>query len=191
MSFPTAVETMRAGGSINAGILHYLNFTSGAKRVWHGFGTLRTSDGLSWDGVGDVVTIEGGGQQAGVVASNMTLTVAANSDLLTDDIVAAALDSETEVYGRLYYMGLQFFDQDWQPVDPYRVIYVGVMDRMTFKRTADLRQIVLNVESQFVRRRTARIETFSYTDQQSKYVADKAFEFVSGNAAKNPIWPKY
>jgi len=191
MRFPTAVTTMRAGGKLNAGVLHYMNFSSGLKRVWHGFGTLRTTDGAMWDGVGDVVTIDGGGQQSGVVASNMTLTVAATSDLLTDEIVAAALASETEVYGRLYYMAIQFFDEDWQPVDTYRVVYVGTMDRMTFKRNADLRQITLNVESPFVRRRTPRLETFSDRDQRAKFPTDEAFEFISGNAAKNPIWPKY
>jgi len=156
MRFPDAIATMKAGGRINAAILHYLGFTSGAMRVWQGFGSIETADGLTWNGIGDVVTVDGGGQQAGLVANNITLTLAAGSDDLTDDLVQKAIASEAEVYGRRYFMAVQFMDGGWQPVDTYRAIYVGVMDRMTFKRSADLRQITLNVESPFVRRRTPR-----------------------------------
>lgn len=191
MRFPEAIATMKAGGTINASVLHFLDFTSGAMRVWHGFGPLVTADGHTWSGIGEVVSIEGGGQQAGVVATNLTLTLAADSDLVTDDMVARALASETEVYGRRYYMALQFFNEAWQPVDSYRVVYVGVMDRMTFKRNRDLRQITLNVESPFVRRRTPRLQTFSDRDQRSRYPTDKGLEFISSLKDKTVTWPKF
>lgn len=191
MRFPAAIAHMRAGGTINANVLHYLGFASGAMRVWHGFGPLVTTDGRTWDGIGDVVTIEGGGQQQGVVATNLTLTLAAGSDLLTDDLIAKALDSENEVYGRRYFMAVQFFDEAWQPVDDYRAIYVGAMDRMSFKRSADVRQIVLNIESAFVRRRTPRLQMFSDRDQKSKYPTDKGLEFMSSLKNKTVTWPKF
>jgi hypothetical protein len=189
--FPEAIALMRAGGTLNAGVLHFMDFTSGAMRTWNGFGDLVTSDGASWRGLGDVVSIEGGGQQAGVVATNMTLALAADSDLLTDDMVSRALNSETEVYGRRYFMGIQFFDEDWQPVDDYRVIFVGVMDRMTFRRTVEQRQIALNVESPFVRRRTPRLQTLSDRDQKSRFPDDHGLEFVSSLKSKTVKWPKF
>lgn len=191
MRFPAAIAHMRAGGTLNANVLHYLGFTSEPKRVWHGFGELVTPDGRAWQGVGEVVSIEGGGQQQGVVATNMTLTLAAGSDLLTDELIATALDSEDEVYGRLYFQAIQFFDEDWQPVDDYRAIYVGAMDRMSFKRSSTLRQIILNIESAFVRRRTPRLQMFSDRDQKSRFANDRGLEFMSSLKNKTVLWPKF
>jgi hypothetical protein len=191
MRFPEAIAHMRAGGTINASVLHYLGFASQPMRVWHGAGELVTPDGYRWQGIGDVVSIEGGGQQLGVVATNLTLTMAASSDLMTDDMIARALESEAEVYGRRYFMAIQFFNEHWQPVDAYRAVYVGVMDRMTFKRSPGLRQITLNIESPFVRRRTPRLQTFSDRDQKSRFANDKGLEFISSLKDKTVIWPKF
>ena len=191
MKFPAAIAAMERDGSINAGILHYLAFKQNAHYLWMGSGPLTTADGNVWDGIGDIVTIEGGGQQAGFVASNLTLTLAAGADIITDDLVQAAINSESVVYGRRYVMYLQFFDADWQPVDGYKAIYSGVMDRMTFRHSADLRELTLNIESPFVRRRAPRLETFSYTAQRSKYPDDLGLEFISGLKNKTVKWPDY
>lgn len=191
MRMPDAVDVLRRGGSLNAGVLCYFGFASGAQRVSLGAGDVTTHDGARWRGIGDVVSIEGGGQQAGVVATNMTLTLAASSDDLTDDVIARALDSEHEIYGRTFFMALQFFDAAWQPVDAYRVVYVGFMDRMSFRRTAGLRQVELNIESPFVRRRTPRLQTFSDRDQRRRYPGDRGLEFLSSLKDKSVTWPKY
>jgi len=191
MRFPEAIAVMRAGGRINAGVLHFMDFKDDPRRAWMGRGPLVTYDGKTWDGIGDVVTVSGGGQQVGVVANNMTLTFAASEDVITDDLVAKAIDSEAQVFGRRYLMAVQFFDEDWQPVDQYRVIYAGVMDRMSFRHSASERILTLNIESPFVRRRTPRLETFSDRDQKSKYPNDKALEFISSLKDKTVLWPKY
>ena len=191
MRFPESIATMRAGGRINAGVLHFMDFADDPTYLWMGFGDLVTTNGLLWRGMGDAVTIEGGGQQIGVVANNLSITLAGSSDVITDDFTAKALESETQVYGRRYRMYIQFFTEDWQPADSYRTIYVGVMDRMTFKRSADLRQITLNIESPFVRRRVPRLELFSDRDQKSKYPTDRALEFMSDLKQKSVDWPKY
>lgn len=193
MRFPGAIAAMRAGGTINAAVLHFLDFKDGAMHAWNGFGDMVTRDGQLWRGIGDVVAIEGGGQQTGVVANNVTLTLSAPSDQFTDEMNQRAINSENQVYGRRYIMAVQFCDADWQPVDDYRSIYVGVMDRMTFRRNYNegTSQISLNVESPFVRRRVARPALFSDRDQRAQYNADRGLEFVSGLANKTIKWPKY
>jgi hypothetical protein len=191
MRLPETIAVMRAGGRINAGILHFMDFKDDPHYCWMGFGDLVTKDGITWKGIGDVVSMEGGGQQAGIIANNLTLTLAGSSDLITDEMIARALDSENQVYGRRYFTAIQFFTEDWQPTDSYRVIYVGVMDRMSFKRSATQREISLNIESPFVRRRVPRLELFTDRDQRSKYPDDLMFEFISGLRDKAVQWPKF
>lgn len=191
MILPETIAAMKRDGAINAGILHYLAFKGNATYLWMGSGPLKTADKIVWTGIGEAVTVEGGGQQAGFVANNLTLTLAASEDVITDELVAAAINSETQVYGRRYVMYLQFFDAEWQPTDNYRAIYSGVMDRMSFKHSADLRQLILNVESPFVRRRSPRLETFSFTAQKSKFPDDMMLEFMSDLKNKTVRWPDY
>jgi hypothetical protein len=190
MRMPEAVALMRAGGELNIAVLHTLEFADGTEYVWQGVGPL-VAGGITYQGIGDVVNVDGTGQQAGVVAGNLTITLAGASDLLTDPLLIRVMEQQTLVKGRRYVMGLQFCDEGWQPVDTARIVYVGVMDQMTVKWTPDLRQVILNVESPFVRRRVPRLETFSDRDQKSKFPTDKGLENVSGLKDKIVKWPKY
>ena len=187
MKMPEAIALMRAGGTLNVAVLHYLNFADGAAYLWQGFGPL-TTQGITYQGIGDVVSVEGMAQQAGVVATNLTITLAAGSDLLTDPLLTRVLSQQSLVKGREYQMSLQFCDEKWQPVDTPRVVFVGAMDQMQIKRTPETRQVILNVESFFVRRRVPRLETFSDRDQKSKYPNDKGMEFQSGLKNKIVTW---
>jgi hypothetical protein len=136
---------MRRTGHINASVLSYLNFKNDPHFLWMGTGDLKSLDGQVWKGIGDIVAMQGGGQQVGLIANNMTLTLAGNSDLLTDDLISKTLDTANQVYGRRYFAAIQFFDEKWQPVDSYRVFYVGVMDKMTYRKNVSQRSISLNI----------------------------------------------
>jgi hypothetical protein len=117
--------------------------------------------------------------------------VAARSDQLTDKIIQAAINSENEVYGRRYFQAVQYFDEAMQPVGQFILVFVGIMDRMSVRQSADTRSITLNVESPLVRRRTARVSYFSDVDQRRRDPTDRAFEFISTLANKSVSWPKY
>ena len=41
MRFPAAIAAMRAGGTINAAVLHFLDFKDAALFAWNGFGVKR------------------------------------------------------------------------------------------------------------------------------------------------------
>ncbi len=189
MRFPAAIDLMRRNGRINVAILHFLDFADGPAYVWQGYGRMKVGN-VTYSGLGEVVGVDGGGQQAGIVANNLTLTLAAGSDQLTDPLLVRVLGQQSLVKGRRYKMALQFCDDNWQPVDSTRVVYVGVMDQMTVKRAIESRQITLNVESPFVRRRVPRLQLFSVRDQQSKYPADRGLEFISQLENKIVTWPK-
>jgi hypothetical protein len=191
MKFPEIIAHMAAGGKISAAKLHFLDFLNNRQWVWEGFGPLTTYDGQEWQGVGDVVSTEGGGYQAGTIAGNLKVSVAARSDQLTDKIIQAAINSENEVYGRRYFQAVQYFDEAMQPVGQFILVFVGIMDRMSVRQSADTRSITLNVESPLVRRRTARVSYFSDVDQRRRDPTDRAFEFISTLANKSVSWPKY
>lgn len=186
MRFPETIAVMRQGGSIKAALLIFMDFKDDPRRVWTGFGDLKTVDGAVWSGIGDVVSIEGGGAQSGAVAGNMTLTIPA-----TDEMVAKALASEAQVYGRRIYTAVQFFTEDWQPTDSFRVVFSGVMDRMNFNLSSDRQTISLNAESPFVRRRTERLIVGSDRDRRARFPNDRMFEFVSTLVNKTVTWPRF
>ncbi len=191
MRFPDLVQAMAEGGRITAAKLHYFDFKDAPVWAWEGFGPLRTYDNQLWQGIGDVVSTEGGGYQAGIVAANLQVNIATSVDGLPDEIVQAALNSESQVYGRRYFQAVQYFDDDLNIIGQFIALFVGVMDRMTFKQSADIRQITLNVESPLVRRRTARVQYFSDVDQRKRDADDRAFEFISALRDKTVSWPKY
>jgi hypothetical protein len=188
---PSVLSYIRDHGKINLARLHFMDFRFDPMRAWEGFGRLATIDGQVWDGVGDVVTVSGGGYQSGLSATNMVVTVAAGADVLSDPIITAALKSESRVYGRRYIQYLQFFNEDWQPVDRPKPVFVGVMDRMSFSYTADQRQVILNIETPFVRRRTPRTDYFSGPSQKKRDANDTFLDGLSALRDKTVTWPDY
>jgi hypothetical protein len=187
MRFPTAIAAMRDGGSIRAAILVRLDFKTAPKAVHLGNGNIITLDGTVWTGLGDVISIEGGGQAAGMVAPQMIFTVPATREMLD-----LADDTANEVYGRFIGVALQFIDENWQAVDSPRVIFTGIMDHMRSQigrnGTASLKLIA---ESPFVRRATAIVKSFTDADHQAQYPGDRFFEFVPGLKDKKLAWPVF
>lgn len=193
MKFPAAIAQMKATGKINVATLYTFEFASGIARMWSGIGDLVGIDAHTYAGCGDLVSVEGGGQQTGFVAPSMTLTLAGDSDLITDTLTQRIINSESEVYGRWFRMALQFFGEDWQPLDAPLYIYAGVMDRMEYTRdgVAGTRAIKLIVESPFVRRRTPRVMMWTDKDQKRRDPTDRLLEFLSGLQNATVTWPKY
>lgn len=193
MKFPAAIAQMKATGKINVATLYTFEFASGTARMWSGIGDLVGTDGHTYSGCGDLVSVEGGGQQTGFVAPSMTLTLAGDSDLITDTLTQRIINSESEVYGRWFRMALQFFGEDWQPLDAPLYIYAGIMDRMEYNRdgVAGSRAIKLIVESPFVRRRTPRVKMWTDKDQKRLDPTDRLLEFLSGLQNATVTWPKY
>ena len=191
MKFPDVVHVMRQGGRIVAQRLHYFDFASGPVHAWEGFGEFVSVDGRTWKGAGPVVRVEGGGYASGLAANNLKLTVAISKDDISDAIIRAATNSNSDVYGRRYFTAVQFFDDQGQPLDNYHPYFIGVMDRMTYRATATTREITLNVEGPFVRKKTPRLLYFTDRDQRRRKANDGFLQFISTLQSKAVTWPKY
>jgi len=191
MKMPDVIAAMRAEGRINAGRLVYFGFANDPYFCFMGFGNVTTTDGQLWKGLGDAVTIDGIGQVAGTVANNVTVRLAHSSEVITDPMIQKTINAPSLVKGRRFFTAVQFFDRAWQPVGKYLTTYVGIMDKMTVHSGGDLREIILNVESPLVRRRTPRPSNFDDRDQKYLYPNDRAFEFISGLKEKVVQWPRF
>lgn len=191
MKFPALMAEMRAGGRIVAQRLHYFDFADGVVQAWEGFGEFTSTDGRVWKGAGPVVRVEGGSYSSGLVSNNMKLTVAIEKDTISDAIINAAINSHSVVKGRRYFSAIQFFDDNLQPLDAYYPYFIGVMDRMTYRATATTREITLNVEGPFVRKKTPRLVYFTDRDQRRRKADDGFLQFVSTLQSKAVTWPKY
>ncbi len=191
MKFPETINALREGRRVAVQRLHYFDFASGPVHAWEGFGDFISHDNRTWTGAGPVVRVEGGGYSSGLTAQNMKLTVAIEKDDVSDRIVQAAINSESEIYGRRYFAAFQFFDDEQQRLDAYFPYFVGVMDRMVYRATATTREITLNVEGPLVRKKTPRLMYFTDRDQRRRKANDGFLQFISTLASKGVTWPKY
>jgi hypothetical protein len=190
--FPEVIATMRAGGRITVARLHYFDFASGPVRLWEGFGPLTTvSTGEVWQGDGKVLRIEGGGQASGLFSANMKLSVALDENANTDPIVKAVLSAQSEIYGRRYFCALQFFNEAQRSVDGYKPYFVGAMDSVSYKATATTREVTLNIEGPFVRKKNPRVTYFSDRDHKRRAPDDDFLSRISRLQTKTIQWPKY
>lgn len=191
MMFPETMQAMREGRRVSVQRLHYFDFKSGPVHAWEGFGDFISHDGRTWTGAGPVVRVEGGGYSSGLAAGNLKLTVSIERDDVSDQIINAAINSQEEVYGRRYFTAFQFFDDDLQKLDPYRPYFIGVMDRMTYRATAVTRELTLNIEGPFVRKKTPRLMYFTDRDQRRRKSNDGFLQYISTLQSKAVTWPKY
>lgn len=188
MNLPeTMLAAAATNGAIRAGLLVFMDFVDEPMWAWLGNFDLTTTDGRIWKGIGDVVSVEGGGQSLGMVAPSMSFTIAA-----TEEMLALAKESRNRVYGRRIRVAIQFFDEDWQTLDQPQVWFSGVMDHMRIKFAQGGQHLItLLAESPFVRRKTPRILPLTDAAQKERYPGDRGLEFVAGLKDKTVNWPVF
>jgi hypothetical protein len=173
MIIPKALALMRAEGRLNVSVLIFMDFVGDPHYMWMGAGNITTPDGQIWKGIGEVVAIKGGAQGVGLSANNATLTITA-----TDDMITKALAATDQVYNRVMFLAVQFFDKDWQPIDAYQIRSLLVMDQFTFAMTKDSATLTLNCEHPFIRRRTPNYRNYSSADQNKVFPNDRLFDGI-------------
>lgn len=184
-------ELLRTG-KIAEAVLCWMDFATGAKRWWAGFGPLEHA-GHIWDGVGDVISISDLSTDYQMSADPVTLSLAA-----TPEMVAAAIASKTAVRGRQIVIYSQLFatvkidenewaaDQPpapvgpWQPLGQPMALFSGTMGPMTrTKRGPGDRQLSLQCEGLWARRNAPPRGLLTDRDQQARTPGDKGLERVA------------
>lgn len=193
MDFPETIEAQIAGRAVRMACLMRFDFLSGTGRYWMGFGPLVTNDAQTWMGANNMASIGEITSSVNGTAPEQTFTLSG----IDAAFVASAKSDPTEYYGRLCFIYLQFFDEDWQPLDnPFAVWWGRMYSLAVAEGPADSgegfeRTITLSAESPFASRRRPRYGYYTDRDQQSRFPGDLACERTAGMQSKLVIFPDY
>lgn len=186
MSLPTEASATILAREAPIAFLVELAFVSATKRVWTGFGRLRTSDAREWDGLGEVISIDGLGGALSGTAPAGKLSVSGVSEAVLDK----AIGEVAEFKDRAVAFYLQpFADRALYgaPV-PYGL---RIMKNMEVTRSAGIRTIAINHEGPYAGRRRPAAGWYSDRDQQKRFAGDLACQRTAFLLYQQEIWPKF
>lgn len=178
-------------GSIAEAVLCWMDFGSGAKRWWAGFGQLDHA-GHTWLGIGDLFGISDLTTDYAISANAVTFSLTA-----TPEMLALAKASKSQVKGRAVVVYSQLFStlaQDpavgpWQPKGSPMALFSGVMGPMTREKNGPSdRRLSLQCEGIWTRRGAPPRGLLTDRDQQARHPNDKGLERVAMYTDYKPRW---
>lgn len=177
-------------GSIAEAVLCWMDFGTGAKRWWAGFGPL-THAGYDWQGTGDVIQISDLTTSYQMSADPVTITMAATAEML-----ALVRTQAANVRGRTVVIYSQLFSTvqsglvgPWQPLGQPMALFSGSMGRIiTRKSGAGMRQISLQCEGLWTRRNAPPRGLLTDRDQQARHPGDRGLDRVGLYTNKETRW---
>lgn len=186
MAIPSNIATVFASANPGLALLLKFDFVSGTKRVYTGFGPLTTLDGQQWDGVGDVISVDGLSVAVGGAAPEGRIIASG----VSAQLLATAIGEESEYERRPLSIFLQAFDGQTLIGNPLP-FGLRLMTSMEVQREADRRTIAINHESIFISRNSPAASSYSDRDQQRRYPGDRGCERVPLLINKTERWPDY
>lgn len=188
MSLPPDISAMIGARKSGLGIawLIKFDFTSVTKRVWTGFGDLKTLDVNIWSGLGEVVSIDGLSQLSNAAATSGTLTVSG----VSPDLLAKAIGEEQEFLQQPVSFYLQAFQGRAVAFDACP-LGTRIMTGMQISRTGDTRSIAITHESPYIGRNVGASGFYTDQDQQRRFPGDRACERTPYLVFKRESWPAY
>mgnify|MGYP000078226926 CR=1 FL=1 len=167
-------------GTIAEAVLCWMDFATGAKRWWAGFGPL-THAGHDWEGVGDLISISDLTTDYQMSADPVTFTLAATAEMmiLARNSRSAVTGRQVVVYSQLFATTAYEGVGPWQPLAQPMPLFVGTMGPMTYDADGPAqRRITLQCEGFFARRNAPPRGLWTDRDQQARYPGDQGLERV-------------
>lgn len=184
--FPDSVALYLAGRNVRADFLVFFDFATTPKWLWQGFGTLKTLDDNEWEGIGALGRVGDIESAIGGTAPSVTFTLSG----VDPDLIADALASGDEVFGRPVKVYIQLFDDDWACTDNPYCVWSGIMDTMKVMQSGtDTCTVELNAESPFARRALAPLGNMTDREQQILFPGDKGLSLTPTLMSKQVAWP--
>lgn len=193
--FPQAIAAKLADRQIAASLLCFMDFRVTPRRWWMGFGTLEAG-GHSWQGMGELIQIEGLEQPIGTVAPKTTFQLSG----IDATVVSLARNASDRVKDRRCTVYLQFFDitpndasvAPWTLLDAPFAIWSGKMDQMTYSAQGPAqRSVTLTAESLWTNRHRPVFGLWSDRDQNARFPGDRGLEQVPSLVKKQVRWPVF
>lgn len=186
--FPATIEALLRKEVVRAARLLHLDFLTTPAFIWEGVGPLITLDGRSWSGLGEFISISGIDSAIGGQAPMASLSLSGVSPA----VVAATFSASSEVKDRDAAVYMQYFDEQWQPLDPPYALWLGIMDTMRAATSGPAqRTVTLTAETVLVNRARPAFGFLSDTDQNALYSGDRFLEQISGMTSKTVDWPVF
>ncbi|CZT36130.1 hypothetical protein [Rhizobium sp. 9140] len=180
MDFSAAIAAQIAGNRVYCDVLVEMDFVDGMRRLYNGFGPLTTNDGKTWEGIGGLGSVNGLRQSIDGKAEPVDLTVSG----VDRHFAAQAKGSRANWYMRSVVVYLQFFGDDWQPLDMPLAVVLADMRTLEIKRVSTddgmLYTVSIRSEGKFITRKRPRYGYYSDTDQQKRSPGDKGCERTRG-----------
>lgn len=187
--FNSTVEAYVAGRSIAGTVLVFMDFVDAPRRWWPGFGSL-VAGGQTWQGTGELISVDGLEQPMGTAAPQTTFMLSG----VDSTIVTLARNSSGKVKGRRVVVYVQFFQLDgtqaWVPLDSPAAVWSGKMDQMKYAAQGpSSRSVTVTAESLWVNRSRPPFGLYGNTDQIARFPGDRGLEQVSDLVNKTIRWP--
>lgn len=187
--FNSTVEAYVAGRSIAGTVLVFMDFVDAPRRWWPGFGDL-VAGGQTWQGTGELISVDGLEQPMGTAAPQTTFMLSG----VDSTIVTLARNSSDKVKGRRVVVYVQFFQLDgtqaWVPLDSPAAVWTGKMDQMKYAAQGPAsRSVTVTAESLWVNRSRPPFGLYGNTDQIARFPGDRGLEQVSDLVNKTIRWP--
>jgi hypothetical protein len=191
MNYSEAAKAQLSGHTVRMDVLVEFHFVSGIVRLWNGFGELKTNDGKTWLGTGNMGDISGLAQSLNGTAPPVTLSLSG-----VDSTFALKAKAEAEeYYNQPLVVYLQFFDEDWQCLDDPYGLTMARMANITSRMDDDGQDrtytISITAETPFATRRRPPFGYLTDRDQQLRFPGDRGLERVAGIDNKNITFPAY
>lgn len=191
MIFSEAAKAQMRGEVVRAALLTECRFLSGTKRLWEGFGKVRTLDSHEWDGLAGLGSISGLGQSINGSAPSLVLTLSG----VDPDFAAKAKGNSDDYYNRAVVIYLQFFTEAWACLDdPYPITLERMMN-LTAKKEVDesgpIHIVSVTCETPFATRRRPKFGFWTDRDQQQRFPGDLGLERVAGIDQKVITFPDF
>jgi hypothetical protein len=183
-------DELLRNGSIAEAVLCWMDFATGAKRWWAGFGDLDHA-GFVWQGTGDTIGISDLNTDYQMSADPVTFDLAA-----TPEMIALAQISTSAVRGRSVIVYSQLFSATgsqnvgpWQPIGSPFSLFSGTMGQMSYSAEGPANaRIQLQCEGLWVRRNAPPRGLLTDRDQQARVPGDKGCERMAIYTNYEPRW---
>jgi hypothetical protein len=187
MALPSEIEAVVSNKDAQLAFLIQFHFVSVTKRIWiGGFGTLRTLDGREWDGLGEIVSLDG---LAGPLSGNAPAGKITASGV-SPDLLPKAVNERSEYQQQPVSFYLQAFQGQAKSGMPCP-IGLRIMTTIEVSRTLDTRSLSINHESPYVGRNNPANGFYTDRDQQTRYPGDRFCERTPFLLFKQERWPDY
>ncbi|MBS9476244.1 hypothetical protein [Ancylobacter radicis] len=187
LDLSSAIAAQVAGSKVRYNFLVYFDFLSGPRRVWNDIYPL-TSGGHAWDGVGPAfVTLDPGTPSADGSAEPFSVGLSG----VDPTFLARVRASESDAIGRAIAIYLQFFDEDWQPLDSPVQLRRGRMTGFSFSGAGDQpRSVTCRAEGSLVARGRATNLYLSSVEQRTRFPGDGGCDYIPNMREATVVWPK-